>query len=182
MPGSFSKVRFDWSHPYGTLRVVLAGNLIERVQLNPNQIFSELPTTQTAPGEIVKFLDAYFSGASASANPDWLVWNASDFATAVYRALMRVPFGQVLTYGQLAHRAGFSSRHARAVGQVMNKNPFPLFVPCHRVVASDHRLGGFGAGLPVKVKLLEHEGISVSAKVNDEKGFFTQLEKAAHAP
>lgn len=182
MPDSFSKVRFDWPHAFGRLRVVLAGNLIERVQLNPDQTFAELPKSKVAPDDVMQFLHAYFAEGHAQANPSWLLWNTTDFAAEVYRALMQVPFGEVLTYGQLAKRAGFSSRHARAVGQVMNKNPFPLFVPCHRVVASDHRLGGFGAGLPMKVKLLEHEGYSVAPQASRQQGFFAQLEKATHAP
>lgn len=87
----------------------------------------------------------------------------SSFRIAVYKELMKVPFGEVITYGELARRIGRPGG-ARAVGQAMNRNPFLIIVPCHRVVASggkDHlSLGGFGAGLDVKRMLLRLEGHS----------------------
>jgi O-6-methylguanine DNA methyltransferase len=82
------------------------------------------------------------------------------FATRVWRHLRRIPLGQVRTYGGVA-RALRRPRAARAVGQACGRNPVPLIVPCHRVVAADRRLGGFSAGLAVKRALLELEGIDV---------------------
>jgi methylated-DNA-[protein]-cysteine S-methyltransferase len=72
-----------------------------------------------------------------------------------------VRFGEVVTYGELARRAGKPGA-ARAIGQAMGRNTLPIFVPCHRVVAADSGLGGFGAGLAWKAGLLRHEGWSVS--------------------
>ncbi|NCD24398.1 MAG: MGMT family protein [Deltaproteobacteria bacterium] len=81
------------------------------------------------------------------------------FARKVLTTLHReVPRGSWTTYGQLAARCG-CARGARAVGGVMARNPWPLYLPCHRVLAANMGLGGFGPGLPLKRKLLELEGV-----------------------
>lgn len=79
----------------------------------------------------------------------------TEFHQAVYKALRTVPYGTVLTYGDLARLAG-KPRAARAVGTAMNRNQLPLIVPCHRVVASNG-LGGFGCGIAWKKRLLDLE-------------------------
>lgn len=81
------------------------------------------------------------------------------FQRAVIRQCRRIPHGQVQTYGQLAARAGYPGA-ARAVGNVMASNRLPLIVPCHRVVGSSGKLGGFSApqGLTMKRRLLRLEG------------------------
>lgn len=81
----------------------------------------------------------------------------SPFGRTVAAAARKIPPGKVASYGELAAWAGCPGG-ARAVGQVMGGNRLPLFVPCHRVVASGGRLGGFGGGLALKVRLLVHEG------------------------
>ncbi len=78
------------------------------------------------------------------------------FARAVMERLRQVPYGQTVTYGQLADEAGRPGA-ARAVGQIMHHNPVPLFLPCHRVLGSSGALTGFGAGLETKKALLEME-------------------------
>ena len=84
----------------------------------------------------------------------------------VYRTLQKVPRGKVVSYGGLAKATG-SGRAARAVGNAMKKNPFPLFVPCHRVIKSDRCLGGFGGGVALKEKILLKEGVLLkNGKVN----------------
>ena len=72
-------------------------------------------------------------------------------------AARKIPFGRTVTYGELAARAG-RPHAARAVGQAMARNPVPLVVPCHRVVATGGRLGGFGGGATLKRRLLTLEG------------------------
>lgn len=75
-----------------------------------------------------------------------------------WSALRDIPAGETRSYGWLAERLGLGRGGARAVGTMMGENPIPLWLPCHRVVASDGTLGGFGGGLAMKVRLLEHEG------------------------
>jgi methylated-DNA-[protein]-cysteine S-methyltransferase len=79
------------------------------------------------------------------------------FRRRVLRELLRVPAGQTVSYGELAERVG-SPKASRAVGGCMANNPWPLVVPCHRVLAAGGRLGGFGPGLEMKRWLLELEG------------------------
>lgn len=87
---------------------------------------------------------------------------STDFQRLVIAALRQVPCGATLSYQELAARAG-RPKAARAVGQVMATNPVPLIVPCHRVLGSGGRLGGFSAptGLDLKRRLLELEGLRV---------------------
>ncbi len=82
----------------------------------------------------------------------------SPFRQTVYRAAYRIPRGSVFTYGELAERIGRGGA-ARAVGNALAANPFPLIVPCHRVIRSDGRIGGFTGGAGLKRRLLEAEGI-----------------------
>lgn len=84
----------------------------------------------------------------------------TDFQHQVYAQLMAVEYGRVVTYGDLAKQVG-RPELARAVGQAVGANPVPIVIPCHRVVASDGRLGGFSGGLPTKVALLRIEGVEV---------------------
>jgi O-6-methylguanine DNA methyltransferase len=87
------------------------------------------------------------------------------FQTQVWRELRRVPFGQTISYAELARRAGYP-RASRACGAANGANPAPLFVPCHRTIASDGTLGGFGGGLPLKRKLLRLEGALPAAEAH----------------
>ena len=84
----------------------------------------------------------------------------TQFQRDIYEHLIRVEFGHVTSYGQLARDAGAPGM-ARAVGQAVGANPLPILVPCHRVVGSDRRLTGFSGGLEAKIALLKLEGVGV---------------------
>ncbi len=92
---------------------------------------------------------------------DLLLPRQTPFQKRVVAATRRIKFGEIMTYGELAGRAG-SPRAARAVGSVMASNKFPIIIPCHRVVASDGKLGGYSAprGLDLKQQLLDLESMS----------------------
>ncbi len=79
-----------------------------------------------------------------------------DFHKQVWRALLEIPFGTTTSYGAIAKKLG-QPQAARAVGVANGANPIALIVPCHRVIGSDGSLTGYGGGLPLKRKLLEHE-------------------------
>jgi methylated-DNA-[protein]-cysteine S-methyltransferase len=85
------------------------------------------------------------------------------FTRRVLRKGGGIPRGRVMTYGGLAASLGVPGG-ARAVGNIMAGNPFPLMIPCHRVIRSDGSLGGFGGGLLMKRALLEMEGVSFDGK------------------
>lgn len=79
-----------------------------------------------------------------------------DFNKLVWKALLDIPFGRTTSYGAIAKIIGHPAA-ARAVGAANGANPIALIVPCHRVIGSDGSLTGYGGGLPLKRKLLEHE-------------------------
>ena len=81
-------------------------------------------------------------------------------STKVYRKLLQVPNGKVTTYSELANAVGLKNGQ-RAIGMIMKNNPFPVIVPCHRVVKSDGKIGGYVYGERVKSKMLEKEGIKI---------------------
>ena len=83
----------------------------------------------------------------------------ADFPRRVYEIARSIPPGETLTYGDVARRLG-DPRRAREVGQALARNPFPIVVPCHRVLAANGRSGGFSApgGVSTKLRLLEIEG------------------------
>lgn len=97
----------------------------------------------------------------------------NDLEKRVYRNLLKVPKGKVTTYGELAKAAGIANGQ-RAVGRIMNKNPFPVIIPCHRVVKSDGKIGGYFYGQDVKSKMLSTEGVMIkNGKIqNWEKSVF----------
>lgn len=85
----------------------------------------------------------------------------SAFEKKVYKAVLAIPAGRLRPYKWVAARIGRPGA-ARAVGNALNRNPYAPLVPCHRVVRSDGRIGGFARGVMAKRRLLEREGIDVS--------------------
>ena len=78
----------------------------------------------------------------------------------VYKKLLDVPKGKITTYGDLAKAVGLKNGQ-RLIGKIMNKNPYPVLVPCHRVVMSTGKIGGYAYGEIVKMKMLSDEGIEI---------------------
>ena len=100
----------------------------------------------------------YFNGESIEI--PWPVMDLSRFTPsqqAVYRIVAKVPYGETASYGQVARLAGLP-RAARFVGTTMANNPYPVFIPCHRVIKSDGSPGLFGGGEPLKARMLTLEG------------------------
>jgi methylated-DNA-[protein]-cysteine S-methyltransferase len=83
------------------------------------------------------------------------------FKDKIYSLVARIPDGKVTTYAELARAAG-KPRATRLVGQILNRNPNPVVVPCHRVVRSDGTVGGYASGTGAKRRLLAREGIRIS--------------------
>ncbi len=102
-------------------------------------------------------LDDYFAGRRKAFDLELDLRGQATFAVAVLGELAKVPYGHTATYGELANRAG-SPRAARAVGMVMNRNPVPIVLPCHRIVGASGSLVGYGGGLERKEHLLRLEG------------------------
>jgi methylated-DNA-[protein]-cysteine S-methyltransferase len=101
-------------------------------------------------------LDAYFAGALQLFSVPFLL-NGTQFQENVWTALRSIPYGEVVSYRDIADRIG-NRKAVRAVGAANGQNPVPIIIPCHRVIGTDGSLTGFGGGLPRKQWLLEHEG------------------------
>jgi methylated-DNA-[protein]-cysteine S-methyltransferase len=102
-------------------------------------------------------LDEYFDGRRRAFELDVDLRGTAPFSGRVLTELARVPYGETTTYGALAARAGAPTA-ARAVGMVMNRNPIPIVLPCHRVVGAGGSLVGYAGGLERKETLLRLEG------------------------
>jgi O-6-methylguanine DNA methyltransferase len=135
-------------------------NLLSRLQqLNHHALIKEDPRPLASA---VDRLNRYFAGEPENLDEP-LDLQGSQFQMQVWSTLRRIPGGKVATYGEIAARIG-RPRGARAVGQACGSNPVVLFVPCHRVVAANGGLGGFGSGLHLKEALLHHEGVCITTK------------------
>lgn len=104
----------------------------------------------------VQELEQYFGGARRRFSFP-LDLRGTDFQLACWRALLEIPYGETRTYAEIARAVG-KPQAFRAVGMANNRNPAAIVVPCHRVIASDGTLCGYGGGLDIKRKLLELEG------------------------
>ena len=114
--------------------------------------------------EIFLAIEAWFAGKDCRFSSDLLDHNRCyDFQKKVLTQTAAVRRGKVITYGRLAEKIA-APNAARAVGTALGRNPFPLLIPCHRVIAAGGGLGGFGGGLPLKRKLLKMEGVEFDAK------------------
>ncbi len=105
--------------------------------------------------EAVCQLLAYFSGELKDFNLP-LAPQGTQFQLAVWEKLCDIPYGETISYGELAKRIG-NPNASRAVGLANGSNPIPIIIPCHRVIGSNGKLTGYGGGLPIKEKLLALE-------------------------
>jgi methylated-DNA-[protein]-cysteine S-methyltransferase len=105
--------------------------------------------------ETVRQLRAYFAGELESFDL-MLAPQGTAFQLAVWNRLCDIPFGETISYGELARRIG-NPNASRAVGLANGSNPIPIVIPCHRVIGSNGKLTGYGGGLPIKEKLLALE-------------------------
>jgi methylated-DNA-[protein]-cysteine S-methyltransferase len=110
--------------------------------------------------EVIRQLQAYFRGALKEFHLP-LAMEGTEFQLRVWNALRGIPYGETISYAQLAARIG-NPKAVRAVGSANGSNPIPIIVPCHRVIGSDGSLTGFGGGLTAKKKLLELENKQLS--------------------
>lgn len=157
-----SLAHHDFDTPIGTLRVVGDDDGVTRIDLPNAAAGPPRPewrhARRTLPGplrEAKRQLREYFdSGRRAFDLP--LAPAGTAFQMRVWEALRGIPYGETVSYGELARRIGRPTA-SRAVGAANGRNPLSIVVPCHRVIGADGALTGYGGGLPVKETLLAHE-------------------------
>ncbi len=118
------------------------------------------PADGAGAAPLVDLVRRAVEGEDVNANRRVRLSAGTPFQRSVWETVRSIPHGDTISYAELANRVGKPGA-ARAVGQALGANPIPLLIPCHRVVASDGGLGGFGGGLPMKRELLRQEGVSV---------------------
>jgi len=137
--------------------VILKDGVIQNVDLSPSGKFT-VQANENSP-EIYEWCQSYASRQQPAAKLLLNLDGLTDFRKQVLCQMGLIPFGHYQTYKELAKSCG-CERGSRAIGQACGANPFPLFIPCHRILAAGGSLGGFSQGLEIKKRLLEFENIS----------------------
>jgi len=177
VPSPFGSVLLVWHHTAGgirILRIVLPGE-----KKKPGEILAgEFPgarragsKTPPAMSRLADRIDRFLRGRPVRFSLEPLDFGiCTPFQRRVLPAEFQVPRGRVTTYGRLAARI-HAPGAARAVGNALSRNPFPLIIPCHRCIREDGRLGGFRGGLAMKRALLEMEGVGFDGRGRIEREF-----------
>jgi methylated-DNA-[protein]-cysteine S-methyltransferase len=121
---------------------------------SPNEAFNN------QYGSFYQQLDDYFQGKEVDFDVPLDIRSGTPFQRTVWDYLRKIPYGQTRSYGEIARSIGKPGSQ-RAIGQANGANPLPIIIPCHRVVAADHKLGGYSAGVEIKRALLSIERVSV---------------------
>jgi methylated-DNA-[protein]-cysteine S-methyltransferase len=161
MATSIGKIKILWTRKEGVLqiiRILLPDNVHESV--SPDRMFRhDAGVGHDDIGVFCLTIEEYLKGSAAEILPPGVDLSiCSRFQKKVLLETCNIPRGKVMSYGHLSQSIGIP-RGARAVGTALGKNPFPLIIPCHRVVRESGHLGGFGGGLKLKKTLLEMEGV-----------------------
>ena len=142
--------------PVGSLHVAVEGGHVTALFTAEHSRHAPAPAPRDGIFDAVRQqLEEYFAGVRRTFELP-LAPRGTAFEQAVWRRLTRIPFGETVTYGQLAAELGSA---ARAVGRANGRNPISIIVPCHRVIGANGSLTGYAGGLATKQKLLEHEGV-----------------------
>jgi|YelNatPaOPRAMG01_1025707.scaffolds.fasta_scaffold02610_4 methylated-DNA-[protein]-cysteine S-methyltransferase len=127
-------------------------NLLAKIPFNVP--FEHSKTTSELAKQVISTLRDIYNGNEISRSFNLAAEHLSEYTRRVLRATSLIPTGYVTSYGSIAEAVGGSPR---AVGKVMMSNPFPLIIPCHRVIAADFTPGGYGEGIEVKLGILSRE-------------------------
>ena len=147
-----------YSSPIGTLIMVSDGTSLTELKFGG---LNERPNNQDHRifKETRRWLDLYFNGKKPDFVPP-LKSQGTPFQQKVWHELLKIPYGETTTYGNIAKRIG--CRSAQAVGQAIHRNPIAIIIPCHRVIGADGSLTGYASGIDIKQRLLRIENKTVS--------------------
>lgn len=170
---------FHYHSPLGGITVSGNGNKITGLWFDGQKYFGDtLPKNYEEKNlpvfeETKKWLDIYFSGKAPDFTPP-LEMQATPFRKAVCEIMLTIPFGQTMTYGEIANiiaaQRGIARMSAQAVGGAVGHNPISIIIPCHRVIGANGNLTGYGGGIEKKIQLLTLEKIDMSGLFVPKKG------------
>ena len=150
-----------YNSPFGGITLACNGEALTGLWFDGQRYWGSTLTTHHEDNKDIpvfeqtrRWLDIYFSGDEPDFTPP-LSLQGTAFQQRVWEALLSIPYGETVTYSELAHRLG--CRSAQAVGGAVGRNPISIIVPCHRVVGTDGSLTGYAGGLDRKRALLELE-------------------------
>ncbi len=148
-------LRARYKSPIGILSITATERGIRSVDFTDDKVPVDKNVSQ-AMQACIKQLDAYFSDKQKSFHSLPLALSGTEFQLKVWEAAMNIPYGQKITYSQLAEEIAYP-RAARAVGNALNRNPLIVIVPCHRIVPASGTSGNYRGGAWRKQWLLKHE-------------------------
>lgn len=152
-------VRTVIDSPIGPLLLTMTAGRLTEIGFDPPETAGQPgPSAQRTAepfGQVIAQLDEYFGGRRRVFDLPLSI-TGTDFQRRVWQELQAIPYGETISYGQLAERIG-NPRAVRAVGLANGRNRLPIVIPCHRVIGADGKLVGFGGGLPIKAQLLDLE-------------------------
>lgn len=157
-----------YNSPLGLMTLAAEDNALVGLWFEGQKYFASTMDEEVAVAELPIFdeakrwLDIYFEGRCPDFVPK-LKLKGSEFRKRVWESLQRIPYGEVVTYNdiakEIANERGLKSMSAQAVGGAVGHNPISVIVPCHRVVGSDGSLTGYAGGIDLKEALLKLEGM-----------------------
>jgi methylated-DNA-[protein]-cysteine S-methyltransferase len=149
---------FKYTSPIGSIYCVFAGPFLVELAIREHPVLAAGSRRNTLPlNNCFKAeLDAYFAGMLKAFRQKIKFIVGTAFEQKVWKALSGIPYGETRSYRWIAERAE-SPKAVRAAGQALKKNPLPIILPCHRVIASDGSIGGYSGGIEVKQWLLRLE-------------------------
>ena len=170
-----------YQSPIGAITLASDGdNLIglwnEGQKYHGDTLFKEMIENNDIPVFSVtkKWLDRYFAGKKPDISELPLAPRGGEFRQEVWSILCEIPYGEVITYGDIAKKMAAKmnrrSMSSQAVGGAVGHNPISVIIPCHRVVGANGSLTGYAGGIGVKVKLLALEGVDMSRFFIPTKG------------
>lgn len=122
-------------------------------------------TTDHVLKETEKWLNTYFRGIEPNFLPP-ILFDGTKFQETVWDILLSIPYGEIITYGEIADKIakvrGLDRMSAQAVGSAISHNPIALIIPCHRVIGKNGNLTGYAGGIDKKIELLKLEGVDTS--------------------
>lgn len=159
-----------YDSPIGTLELSFKDEKL--CGLTITNVYSDNDSLANLPYiiKVKNWLNKYFKGEVVNIDEIPLLIEGTDFQKVVWRVLMDIPYGEVVSYKSIAEMVaslmGRSSMSNQAIGTAVGKNKIAIIIPCHRVIGSNEKLGGYSLGIDKKISLLELEGIDTSKLKN----------------
>ena len=157
---------FHYTSPLGGITLASDGEALTGLWFNGQKYFAQTLDKENTGSELlifeqtIKWLDIYFSGKAPDFTPP-LNLKTTEFCKSVCKIMLTIPYGQTMTYGEIAgiiaKQKNLTRMSAQAVGGAVGRNPISIIIPCHRVIGANGSLTGYAGGLDKKIKLLKLE-------------------------